>query len=53
MFATMEDYYVEVEKPENTTLNISFKAKYTPLNEVLNAIRPGQAWPGLHTNNRI
>lgn len=40
MFKAMALYYGEVQNPENTTLNTFFKAKYAPLNEVLNATRP-------------
>lgn len=40
MFEALSKYYSEVQNPENTTTNTFFKAKYAPLNEVLNTIRP-------------
>lgn len=40
MFEDLSKYYSEVQNPENTTTNTFFKAKYAPLNEVLNTIRP-------------
>lgn len=40
MFTDLSKYFAEVTNPENTTLNTFFKAKYSPLNEVLNTIRP-------------
>jgi len=47
MFTSLAKYFGEVENPENTTVNTFFKAKYSPLNEVLNAIRPVMAKYGL------
>ena len=47
MFEAMSKYYAEVQNPENTTVNTFFKAKYAPLNEVLNTIRPIMAKYGL------
>jgi hypothetical protein len=40
LFTSLSEYFGEVENPENTVINTFFKAKYAPLNEVLNAIRP-------------
>jgi hypothetical protein len=40
MFTSLAEYFGEVENPENTMINTFFKAKYSPLNEVLNTIRP-------------
>ncbi|MDD3123749.1 MAG: ERF family protein [Candidatus Izemoplasmatales bacterium] len=40
LFTDLSKYFGEVENPENTVVNTFFKAKYAPLNEVLNAIRP-------------
>lgn len=40
MFASWAKYFEEVTNPENTVVNTFFKAKYSPLNEVLNTIRP-------------
>lgn len=40
MFKSLSEYFLEVENPENTVVNTFFKAKYSPLNEVLNTIRP-------------
>lgn len=40
MFKSLSEYFSEVENPENTVVNTFFKAKYSPLNEVLNTIRP-------------
>lgn len=39
MFRDWASYFGEVVNPENTVLNTFFKAKYSPLNEVLNTIR--------------
>lgn len=47
MFEAIALYYGEVENPENTTLNTFFKAKYAPLNEVLNVTRPTMSKFGL------
>lgn len=47
MFEALANYFGEVENPENTTLNTFFKAKYSPLNEVLNTVRPVLAKYGL------
>jgi hypothetical protein len=40
MFADLAKYFEEVTNPENTVVNTFFKAKYAPLNEVLNTVRP-------------
>lgn len=40
MFTDLAKYFAEVTNPENTVVNTFFKAKYAPLNEVLNAVRP-------------
>ncbi len=40
MFSDLAKYYAEVGNPENTTMNAYFKAKYAPLGEVLNTVRP-------------
>jgi len=40
MFESWALYFGEVSNPDNTTLNAFFKAKYAPLSEVLNTIRP-------------
>lgn len=40
MFADLAKYFEEVANPENTVVNTFFKAKYAPLNEVLNTVRP-------------
>jgi|GEM_PF-2099097 len=40
MFESWASYFGEVSNPDNTTLNTFFKAKYAPLSEVLNTIRP-------------
>lgn len=40
MFTDFANYFEEVTNPENTTVNTFFKAKYAPLNEVLNTVRP-------------
>lgn len=40
MFSSWAKYFTEVTNPENTVVNTFFKAKYSPLNEVLNAVRP-------------
>jgi hypothetical protein len=39
LFTALSNYFVEVENPENTTKGL-FNAKYSPLNEVLNTVRP-------------
>lgn len=40
MWSDYSLYYGEVKNPQNTTMNTFFKAKYAPLNKVLDAIRP-------------
>ena len=40
MFSSWAKYFSEVTNPENTVVNTFFKAKYSPLNEVLNTVRP-------------
>jgi len=40
MFTDLAKYFAEVTNPENTVVNTFFKAKYAPLNEVLNTVRP-------------
>lgn len=40
MFTSWAKYFLEVTNPENTVVNTFFKAKYSPLNEVLNTVRP-------------
>ena len=40
MFTDLAKYFEEVTNPENTVVNTFFKAKYAPLNEVLNTVRP-------------
>ena len=40
MFEDLAKYFEEVTNPENTVVNTFFKAKYAPLNEVLNTVRP-------------
>lgn len=40
MFVALSKYFEEIENPENTVVNTFFKAKYSPLNKVLNTIRP-------------
>ena len=40
MFSSWAKYFLEVTNPENTVVNTFFKAKYSPLNEVLNTVRP-------------
>lgn len=47
MFTSLAKYFCEVENPENTIVNTFFKAKYSPLNEVLNAVRPVMGKYGL------
>lgn len=39
MFTDLAKYFEEVKNPENTTKGL-FNAKYAPLNEVLNTVRP-------------
>jgi hypothetical protein len=40
MFTDLASYFEEVTNPANTVTNTFFKAKYAPLNEVLNTVRP-------------
>ena len=40
MFTDLASYFEEVTNPANTVVNTFFKAKYAPLNEVLNTVRP-------------
>ena len=40
MFADWALYFTEITNPDNTVINTFFKAKYAPLNEVLNTVRP-------------
>jgi hypothetical protein len=47
MFKDWALYFSEVTNPDNTTMNTFFKAKYAPLNEVLNTVRPVMGKYGL------
>jgi len=47
MFKDWALYFGEITNPDSTVVNTFFKAKYAPLNEVLNTVRPVMSKYGL------